>query len=215
MLAAFNVWLKIDQESCEVIDKVVGMLHNASLLYAYITNSLILKPHLNANTMIYRIDDIQDASPLRRGSPSAHCIFGIPQSINAANYAYFLAQKELLKLPNAAKASIIFNEELVNLHRGQGMELFWRDTLTVPTEQEYYRMISNKTGGLFRLMTRLMQNLSATAVDVQPLTELLGLIFQIRDDLNNLCSEEVNKSPSHVPLLILQLRVLHASYSDF
>lgn len=149
----------------------------------------------------HRIDDIQDASLLRRGSPTAHCIFGIPQSINAANYAYFLAQKELLRLPNAAKASVIFNEELLNLHRGQGMELFWRDTLTVPTEADYYRMISNKTGGLFRLVTRLMQDLSTTAIDVQPLTELLGLMFQIRDDYNNLCSEEVSISDSKLPAI--------------
>ena len=32
-------------------------------------------------------------------------------------------------------------EELVNLHRGQGLDIFWRDTLTCPTEEEYVEMV--------------------------------------------------------------------------
>lgn len=137
------------------------------------------------------IDDIQDGSDLRRGSPAAHRVFGEAQTINSANYAYFLAQKELLQLRNPWEAFQIFNDELLNLHRGQGMELFWRDTLTVPTVEQYLQMISNKTGGLFRLAVRLMQSVNPTDHDILPLTELLGLIFQIRDDYLNLCSDEV------------------------
>ncbi len=137
------------------------------------------------------IDDIQDGSDLRRGSPAAHRVFGDAQTINSANYAYFLAQKELLQLRNPWEAFQIFNEELLNLHRGQGMELFWRDTLTVPTVEQYLQMISNKTGGLFRLAVRLMQSVNPSDHDLLPLTELIGLIFQIRDDYRNLCSDEV------------------------
>ena len=37
------------------------------------------------------------------------------------------------------------------------MDLFWRDTLTCPTEDDYLEMVSNKTGGLFRLAIKLMQ----------------------------------------------------------
>lgn len=33
LIAAFNVWLKVPEESLAVITKVVGMLHTASLLY--------------------------------------------------------------------------------------------------------------------------------------------------------------------------------------
>ncbi len=138
-----------------------------------------------------RIDDIQDGSELRRGSPAAHCVFGTAQSINSANYAYFLAQQELLSLESPAKTMQIFIEELLNLHRGQGIELFWRETLTVPSEDDYLLMISNKTGGLFRLATRLMQAVSSTTYNILPLAELVGLIFQIRDDHQNLCSEQV------------------------
>ena len=118
-------------------------------------------------------------------------MFGEAQTINSANYAYFLAQQELLHLSNSFEAVQIFNEELLNLHRGQGLELFWRDTLTVPTEEQYLFMISKKTGGLFRLAARLMQSVSHTSHNILALTEIIGLIFQIRDDYNNLCCEKV------------------------
>jgi len=34
-------------------------------------------------------------------------------------------------------------EELLCLHRGQGMELLWRDSLTCPTEEEYIAMVND------------------------------------------------------------------------
>lgn len=44
------------------------------------------------------MDDVEDNSELRRGIPVAHTIYGVPQTINTANYVYFLAMQELLKL---------------------------------------------------------------------------------------------------------------------
>lgn len=43
------------------------------------------------------MDDVEDDSQLRRGIPVAHKIYGIPQTINSANYIYFLAYQELFK----------------------------------------------------------------------------------------------------------------------
>ena len=86
----------------------------------------------------------------------AHNIFGTAQTINSANYVYFLALEEIQKLKNVS-AIDVYVKELLNLHRGQGMDLFWRDTLTCPSEDEYLEMVGNKTGGLFRLAVKLMQ----------------------------------------------------------
>jgi geranylgeranyl diphosphate synthase type 3 len=119
------------------------------------------------------VDDVEDSSLLRRGLPVAHSIFGTAQTINSANYVYFLALQELFKLDELrdkeggngkprGEAVRIYSEELINLHRGQGMDLYWRDTLTVPTEADYLEMVRNKTGGLFRLAVRLMQAESAS-----------------------------------------------------
>lgn len=51
------------------------------------------------------MDDVEDNSELRRGLPVAHTIYGIPQTINTANYVYFLAVQELLHLRDSAKSN--------------------------------------------------------------------------------------------------------------
>ncbi|PHH66970.1 hypothetical protein CDD81_5322 [Ophiocordyceps australis] len=167
LIAGFNGWLQVPPASLQIITKVVGMLHESSLL----------------------IDDVQDSSELRRGFPVAHSIFGVAQTINSANYICYSALQEIQKL-NCPKAIAVFADELVNLHRGQGMELHWRDTLTCPTEEDYLEMVGNKTAGLFRLGVKLMQAESPTDMDCVPLVNLIGLIYQIRDDYLNLWSHE-------------------------
>lgn len=86
----------------------------------------------------------------------AHEVFGVAQTINAANYAYFLQQEKLSEIDDP-RAFHIFTQALLNLHRGQGMELYWRDAVVCPTEEEYTQMVIFKTGGLFRLAVELMQ----------------------------------------------------------
>lgn len=49
---------------------------------------------------------MEDDSLLRRGVPVAHKIFGVAQTINSANYVYFLALQELSKLNNPALITI-------------------------------------------------------------------------------------------------------------
>jgi geranylgeranyl diphosphate synthase, type III len=174
LIEAFDKFLHVPEASLNVIKKVVGMLHTSSLL----------------------IDDVQDSSTLRRGVPVAHNIFGTAQTINSANYVYFLALKELQNLENKDETIDIFTNEMLNLHRGQGMDLYWRDTLTCPTEDDYLEMVQNKTGGLFRLAIKLMQAESREKgrIDCVPLVNLMGLVFQICDDYLNLSSNVYTKN---------------------
>lgn len=88
----------------------------------------------------------------------------------------------------------IYVQELLNLHRGQGMDLFWRETLTCPNEDEYLDMVGNKTGGLFRLAVKLMQAESRTEKDCVSLVNVLGLVFQICDDYLNLSNTTYTKN---------------------
>ncbi|KAI8055917.1 geranylgeranyl pyrophosphate synthase [Syncephalis plumigaleata] len=166
MIAAFNEWLKVPQHELSVITRVVEMLHTASLL----------------------IDDVEDNSTLRRGVPVAHKIYGVPMVINTANFVYFRALDDLRQLNNSRMVDIF--TELLNLHRGQGMELYFRDSVICPTLEEYREIISNKTGGLLRLAVKLMQEASPSDIDCVPLINLLGEHFQIRDDYINLKSEK-------------------------
>ncbi len=149
------------------------MLHNASLL----------------------VDDIEDNSILRRGIPVAHKIYGEASTINSANYVMFIGLERVLELGHP-RAVAVFSEQMLELHRGQGMEIYWRDGFKCPTEEEYRQMTIRKTGGLFNLAVRLMQLFSESDRDFVSLTSLLGLYFQIRDDYANMCLDEyaANKS---------------------
>lgn len=170
LIAAFNHWLNIPEEKLQLIAEVTQILHNASLL----------------------IDDIEDNSKLRR---VAHSIYGIPITLNSANYVYFMGLQKVLTLGHP-EATNIFTEQMLELHRGQGMDIYWRDAVHCPTEEEYKAMVIRKTGGLFGLAVRLMQIFSANTCEFKQLIDLLGLYFQIRDDYCNLKDKtyEVNKS---------------------
>eukprot|EP00543_Licmophora_paradoxa_P000829 CAMPEP_0202458474 /NCGR_PEP_ID=MMETSP1360-20130828/25809_1 /ASSEMBLY_ACC=CAM_ASM_000848 /TAXON_ID=515479 /ORGANISM="Licmophora paradoxa, Strain CCMP2313" /LENGTH=318 /DNA_ID=CAMNT_0049079041 /DNA_START=76 /DNA_END=1032 /DNA_ORIENTATION=+ len=176
LIDCFQLWLKV--ESAETLDKIkdlVGDLHNASLL----------------------IDDIEDNSKLRRGNPVAHSIFGVPSVINTANYVYFLALEKCQALDNA-DAVKVFVLEMLNLHRGQGHDILWRDSIQCPTEEQYCEMVADKTGGLFRLAVGLIQAFASQHKDADfvPLVNNLAMYFQIRDDFINLADEEYMKSKS-------------------
>lgn len=156
-----------------MIIEVTEMLHNASLL----------------------IDDIEDSSKLRRGFPVAHSIYGIPSVINSANYVYFLGLEKMLTLEHP-EAVQVFTRQLLELHRGQGLDIHWRDNYICPTEQQYRDMVLQKTGGLFGLAVGLMQLFSDWKQDLKPLLDTLGLFFQIRDDYANLWSRDYSENKS-------------------
>ncbi|KAK9320557.1 isoprenoid synthase domain-containing protein [Lipomyces orientalis] len=168
---AFNFWLNVPGESLEIIVRAIAMLHTASLL----------------------VDDVEDSATLRRGFPVAHSIYGVAQTINSSNYVYFLALQEISKLNNPAVYKI-YTDEMLNLHRGQGLDLYWRDALVCPTEADYIGMVENKTGGLFRLAVKLMQAESECTTNFVPLANLIGILYQIRDDYMNLQSDQYSKN---------------------
>ena len=63
---------------------------------------------------------------------SVSCIDGVASTINCANYVYFLALEkcQLLQSPQVIP---VFVTEVLNLHRGQGLDILWRDQCRCPT----------------------------------------------------------------------------------
>ncbi|KAL1692559.1 isoprenoid synthase domain-containing protein [Schizophyllum commune] len=200
LIDAFNKWLAVPSDTLQIIAKIVNMLHSASLM----------------------VDDIEDDSQLRRGKPVTHKIYGVPQTINTGNYVYFLAYRELLLLREPAKGvdvEKLVTDELLSLHRGQGLELLWRDSLQCPTEDEYIDMVNNKTGGLLRIGIRLMMACSTQNRDMNyiPLVNLIGVFFQIRDDLMNLQSIEYSSNKGFAEDLTegkFSFPVVHGIHAD-
>lgn len=99
---------------------------------------------LQKSNQIHRVDDIEDNSQLRRGKPCAHFIFGTASTINSANFMYFEALDDARKhLQNSSQSLSVLIDELLLLHKGQAMDIYWRDNLVCPTEEEYITMVEN------------------------------------------------------------------------
>jgi hypothetical protein len=177
---AFNVWLKAPESSTNIIKSAIGMLHSSSLM----------------------LDDLEDGSPLRRGKPSTHVVFGAATTINSATFLFIKVINELKALRCPA-AIDLYTEEMHNLFVGQSYDGYWTNTLACPTVEEYIQMIDGKTGGLFRLSISLLAACSTRQITVDlkmslaHLCCLIGRYFQIRDDYQNLASPDVGSSDSH------------------
>jgi ophiobolin F synthase len=100
------------------------------------------------------LDDIEDSSPLQRGQPAAHTIFGSPQTINCANYLLVDAMQEVCKLEDPQCTAILL-EELRNLFIGQSYDLHWTRQGECPSEEEYLEMVSQSMLILVLLDPRL------------------------------------------------------------
>ncbi|KAL4994894.1 isoprenoid synthase domain-containing protein [Aspergillus recurvatus] len=165
-----NVWLVLPDHRVNQLKGIARTLHNASLM----------------------LDDIEDHSPLRRGRPATHMVFGAEQTINSANYLLIDAMQKVRELGDP-ECMDIYIEEIRNLFVGQSFDLYWTRQGECPSEEEYLAMVRQKTGGLFRLLTRLMVQIAPVqkGLDEQlpSLSDTLGEFFQIRDDYKNLCSE--------------------------
>lgn len=196
LTAAFNYWMNIPPETLDAISDIIQMLHNASLM----------------------IDDIEDNSCMRRGVPVAHSVYGLANTLNTANYVFFLALEKCQQLnhPDAVK---IYTKQMLELHRGQGMEIYWRDNFICPTESAYKLMTIRKTGGLFKLGIDLMKLFcdDDDDKDFTKLIAMLGLFFQIRDDYCNLTSKEYSANKSYCDDLTegkFSFPILHAVHND-
>ncbi|KAK2015626.1 terpenoid synthase [Colletotrichum eremochloae] len=172
LIDAMNQWYQVPSSQLAVVKSVIDKLHNSSLV----------------------LDDIQDDSPMRRGKTATHLIYGPAQSINSANFLYVSVVQEVHATRNPALMSILL-EELEDLHVGQSWDLYWKYNLRWPTEAEYFSMIDLKTGGLFRMLVRMMQALSPFKEGERDfvcdkLVSMVSRFFQVRDDYLNLNSRE-------------------------
>ena len=88
LIVAFDSWFRVPREKLIIIEEIISMLHNASLL----------------------IDDIEDGSQRRRGEPAAHLVYGVPLTINAAELACFLAMQKALELDHPLVGRILIGK---------------------------------------------------------------------------------------------------------
>jgi len=151
------------------------------------------------------VDDVEDDSKMRRGKPCIHLTYGVDIAINAGNALYFLPlmifkdyhNKDQLTKEQLVRCYEMYNQELLNVHLGQGLDIYWHQGHKNPGVQEYLQMCAYKTGVLARLSARLGAYLSgaseAVIKSIGRFAEAIGVAFQIQDDLLNIEGEEFAK----------------------
>lgn len=147
-------------------------------------------------------DDIADESDARRGRPTLHTAHGIGLAVNAGDamnlFAIDLALSNLETLGLARTLGLI--HEILHMCRetveGQAIELGWIRRNTVPArDADYSRMSIKKTGWYTCISPCRMGAIAAGETRPEMLDRfneafrLIGIAFQIQDDVLNLVGE--------------------------
>jgi len=147
------------------------------------------------------IDDIEDASELRRGKPCTYKIYGLDIAINAGSAMYYLPLLPLIE--NRIKVSTeklcriyeIYVEGMISLSLGQAMDIAWHKGIANADEieeREYLQMCAYKTGSLARMAAEIAAVLADANDELVKrlgrFAESIGVTFQMQDDLLDLTS---------------------------
>ncbi len=138
-------------------------------------------------------DDIEDADTERRHRPTVWKIWGIPQAINTGDGMIFVARLALWKLLEAGvssevilRLSQLLDRTILTITEGQYLDLRFEDVSAVSIDY-YTDMIGRKTAALMSCATEMGALLgsddSALIAALSRFGWLLGLAFQVRDDL--------------------------------
>ena len=192
----FRIGKMLRPTICISMSRAVGGLGHSA-----ITSAAALELYHNA-FLIH--DDIEDGSESRRGKDTLHRMVGIPRAINVGNATQVLAVGLLLEnlsIVGVTKTMNILHEIEFMAQQsveGQAMELDWVANNTPDlTDQDYFKMCVKKTCW-YTFMTPCRLGLmigypeAKTEELREPLAEitrfgmLIGIAFQIQDDLLNL-----------------------------
>jgi geranylgeranyl diphosphate synthase type 3 len=157
--------LNISQEDIEIVNNLISVIHNATLV----------------------IDDIEDDSELRRKHPCAHKVYGVPMALNAGYLTIFKILTELQKQKELETVKSKIIENIYLAHMGQGMDIYYTKTKIVPSLEEYYTMIEYKTGILFITLLDILKT-KEPGFDYNSMVDCVkkfSFFFQIRDDYIN------------------------------
>ncbi|RZA08151.1 MAG: hypothetical protein EOP11_05690 [Proteobacteria bacterium] len=147
------------------------------------------------------IDDIQDASTLRRGAPTMHQTYGVPVALNAGNWLYFWQLWQLRELNLAPEQELKLTrfclDTYLKAHFGQALDVGHRAD-ELPQAEVKEACIANmelKTGALLAFALGGGALLADACVDsVAPLLSYgraLGIYLQMADDIGNVTNVDL------------------------
>lgn len=150
---------------------------------------------LHNYTLIH--DDIMDNDNERRGKPTVHTIYGVPLGILAGDLLFTKSFEAILKINDPIKLKGILNtlvDASVKVCEGQAMDMKFEEKDYFPTIDEYFEMISKKTGALIIAPIKIggiMADFNKEEMDsLIEYGKRIGLTFQIQDDVLDLIGNE-------------------------
>lgn len=147
----------------------------------YITASVV--EMLHSATLIH--DDVVDEAKLRRGFPSINASWKNKIAVLIGDY---LLSKCLISGTDTGSLDVmrILADSAKRLSKGELKQIEKSKTLNI-TEEEFFKMISNKTGALIGASCELgaitTSNKQEDRSNLRSYGESIGTAFQIRDDL--------------------------------
>ncbi|HXG35148.1 MAG TPA: polyprenyl synthetase family protein [Bryobacteraceae bacterium] len=148
-------------------------------------------------------DDISDESTHRRSLPTLHEAHGVGLAVNTGDALNLMAIDGILSnLPTLGLArTLALIHEVMHMCRetveGQAIELGWIRRYEVPArDEDYFRMSTKKTGWYTCISPCRMGAVCAGVTSPEILDRfnevfrLIGIAFQIQDDVLNLIGEE-------------------------
>lgn len=147
----------------------------------YITASIV--EMLHSATLIH--DDVVDEAKLRRGFPSVNAAWKNKIAVLIGDY---LLSKCLISGTETGSLDVmrILADSAKRLSKGELKQIEKSKTLNI-TEEEFFKMISNKTGALIGAACELgaitTSNKKEDRRNLRSFGESIGTAFQIRDDL--------------------------------
>lgn len=138
-------------------------------------------------------DDIIDGDALRRGVRTVHAIWGEEAAITAGDLLIGRAV-EIMALATPPKLVNLIARACVEMCEGEMLDIRLRDNLGRVTEEQYLQMVNKKSASLVRVATEsgaIIGGGSRRAVTaLSNFGELIGMAFQLRDDVLNITSTE-------------------------
>ncbi|MBM4237800.1 MAG: polyprenyl synthetase family protein, partial [Euryarchaeota archaeon] len=142
-------------------------------------------------------DDVIDEDPVRRGRPAVHVLYDIPTAIIAGD-AMFARGFEVISLTDTTptrknRLFALTSRTVWLIAEGQQMDFDFESKSDV-TPAEYLEMVEKKTAVLFSCAAEggaiIAEGTDAQVRDMREYGRLLGIAFQIWDDVLGITGEE-------------------------
>ncbi|MDD2911673.1 MAG: polyprenyl synthetase family protein [Petrimonas sp.] len=140
-------------------------------------------------------DDVVDEASTRRGQPSSNAVFDNKRSVLAGDYVLSSALRESVKTNNLEIIGII-SELGQNLAEGELNQYSLVNEIIID-EEEYFKVIDKKTASLLYACAKIGAiTAGADRVTIDEFGKagrILGIAFQIRDDIFDYYKADVGK----------------------